>query len=468
MEASCNDDCVSKLSWSLRDAVTHSQALFRRLEDQTRTIESLRRANDELRREIKQLKSATPDITAQLDHFFQQDATKQAKIESLEADLRAAKRGDQSRALLANGTTSDRGGTPLSLADNCTSATASLTKPLPPSTRPARDAASVSTSASKRRRVELDDRPLGTLTDHTLNAKQPWKDASRDKSSHGAQAILAVTEDGQDHNRSDENETPDPDPWETRRSGLHSRLDTLLSETRPPYRPLSRTHAPAGPVDPRPAEQKPPSGNTCAGASPSALRPDRSSNLRFLHPGRECGGIARKNQAPLRGRPLGQLNLSHFRLNPKYTGYGTEEHTHGAGCKRPECCGNTMRAIAMSLAPDSHIAEDDLLLDFLGPGSEQKVATLTSLARENLLHEARVKRAAREYGKRHKTSSGRERAASPAGFWTTEISNSNEQLKICEDARQWERLEVEKRYHDAQTGQGKWVFADEAAAAVVT
>ncbi|RMZ77948.1 hypothetical protein DV738_g4174, partial [Chaetothyriales sp. CBS 135597] len=464
METSCNDNYVSKLSETLRDAVSHSQALFTQLEDQTRTIESLRRVNDELRREIEQLKNATPDITAQLDHFFQQDAAKQAKIESLEANLRLAERErDQARALLANATSADdRGGVPQSLPGKNTSTSVSLENPLLPSTKPARDGTSVSAPVSKRRRVEADDRLFGVLTDNALNTRRPWKDRARDKSSPGAQAIVAVTEDGQDHNCSDENETPDPDPSEIRRgSGLHSRLDTLLSAARPSHPPLSRTHAPAKALDPRPPEQKPPSGSHSTRATGSVLKPDRSSNLRFLHPGRDRS-TARKNQHPLRGRPLNQLNLSHFRLNPRYTGYGTEKHTHGTGCNRSECCGNTMRAIAMSLAPDSHIAEDDLLLDFLGPGSEQKVATLTAVARENLLHEARVKRAAREYGRLHKTS--RERAPSPAGFWTTDMPSPNEKPKICEDARQWERLEVENRYHEAQTGQGKWVFADEAAA----
>ncbi|RMZ89998.1 hypothetical protein DV736_g2780, partial [Chaetothyriales sp. CBS 134916] len=473
MEVRSNDGSVNKLGETLLDAVTHSRALFSLLEDQTRTIESLRRENDKLRWEIEQWKNATPDVTAQLDRLFQQNAAKQAEIESLKADLRAAKReGDRASASLKDSllpTLSDSSDAiddaPCSLPDDHASAAVSLNS-FPLSTKRASDAASVSSPAPKRRRNDADDGALGTLSDRTLNVTLAWHGLKdRDRSSHGAEAILAVTEDGQDHNRHEENQNSNPVTSENTRPGLHLRLNTLLSTTPPTHDPLSRINPAARPLDPRPTLQKTPSFNKITSDHASVLKPDRPSNLRFLHPARRRE-IATKDKYPLRRRPLDQLNLSHFKLNPEYTGYGVEEHAHGKkaskclpGCRSPRCCGSAMRAIAMSFAPDNHIADDDLLLDFLGPRSEQRVATLTSLARENLLHEARIKRAANEYGKLHRNS--RDRAASPTGFWGTGMHGSEEEQKICEEARRWERSEVKRRYHEAQNWQGKWVFADE-------
>ncbi|RMZ78258.1 hypothetical protein DV737_g3967, partial [Chaetothyriales sp. CBS 132003] len=138
MEGSSNDDSANKLKETLLDAVTHSRALFNLLEDQKCTIESLRRENDKLRYEIDQWKNATPDVTAQLDHLFQQNAAKQAKIESLKADLRAAK-GEGARASASSKgplspapavSSDDVDGAPFLLPDNHTSTATLRLSPL--------------------------------------------------------------------------------------------------------------------------------------------------------------------------------------------------------------------------------------------------------------------------------------------------------------------------------------------------
>lgn len=112
-----------------------------------------------------------------------------------------------------------------------------------------------------------------------------------------------------------------------------------------------------------------------------------------------------------------------------------------------------------TLGPDLQISDDDLLLEFLGPGSEQRIRTMTKLARENLIHDARVQRIANKYGKTHRNQ--HERAQSPVGFWDTGMPSTQEELRNREEARKREKQEVEKRYLEACKEGGKWIFADE-------
>ena len=118
-----------------------------------------------------------------------------------------------------------------------------------------------------------------------------------------------------------------------------------------------------------------------------------------------------------------------------------------------------MEALAATLGPDAKVSDDDLLIYLLGPGSEDKIRTLTTVARENLLHEARAKRVADAYGKMHRNL--HQRAQSPNGFWNVDMPASQEERTNREEARRRERQEVEKRYREASKEGGKWLFADE-------
>ena len=118
-----------------------------------------------------------------------------------------------------------------------------------------------------------------------------------------------------------------------------------------------------------------------------------------------------------------------------------------------------MEALAATLGPDVMLSDDDLLMYLLGPGSEDKIRTLTRVARENLLHEAQAKRVADTYGKMHRNL--HQRAQSPTGFWNADMPGTQEEEKNREEAKQRERKEVEKRCREAFKQGGKWVFADE-------
>jgi hypothetical protein len=194
----------------------------------------------------------------------------------------------------------------------------------------------------------------------------------------------------------------------------------------------------------------------------------------------------REDEEPFRSRPLHQLDFNHFKINPNandgvdyaYTDVirNRDQRKCLPGCTRHECCGSKFRALAGTLPTltdkgkvflgsgpsgddSSQQSDNDILMNFLGPGSEEKVRTLTSIARENLLLEAKTKIAADRYGKMHRYT--HERAKSPPGFWRTEMPGTQEEAVDRLDAKKREREEVERRHREACKEGGSWMFADE-------
>jgi hypothetical protein len=147
-----------------------------------------------------------------------------------------------------------------------------------------------------------------------------------------------------------------------------------------------------------------------------------------------------EDEEPFRSRPVHRLDLDHFKINPQpnagvdyaYTDVirNRDQRKCLPGCTRPECCGSKFRTLAGTLPKlttngkqflgsdpsdeaSSQQADTDILSSFLGPGSAEKIRTLTPLARENLLLEAKTKIAADKYGKMHRHAY--ERPKSPPG-----------------------------------------------------
>ena len=480
MEPGTDDASINKLNGLLLDAMNQSRALFNKLEDQTTTIDQLRRENKQLRQDLETLRTAqassegNDDASAQLDHLFHQDALKQAEIERLKNELKATRK-DRSRqraksSHLASPAASSDGieYVPSSHAPHASTHAAGI---LPSSTsKHAWDETprAALSPAQKRLRTETCAGPLQVLPDSEVNIDQRRQERKgRDRSTRGAEAIPTVTEDGEDHSREENEEPVIQATAEKKQSGVHRRLDALLSATSPANSALVKPeYRPVKSASPRTPVRKVPSFTKSSSDVASTSKAERLSGMRFLRPARHRE-FAPEDEEPLRSRPLQRLDLSHFKLNPAYLGgndfdgsvRNKEQKKCLLGCTRQECCGNHMRALASTLGPDFKMSEDDLLLDFLGPGSEKKITTLTSVARDNLLHEARVKKIANEYGKMHRNA--RDRAASPSGFWNTDMPSSQEERKHREEARQWERAEVERRHQEACKHEGKWIFADE-------
>ena len=242
----------------------------------------------------------------------------------------------------------------------------------------------------------------------------------------GAEAIAFVAEDGDDHTvdgRSDVSKNS-----ANTNSSPNRRLQSLLKGPAPTIAALPRpNHAKKTPISKRTPE----------------------------------------DDEPLRSRPVHRLNLSHFKVNPKYTSgldfvfhdvvRGKEERKCLPSCTK-ECCSRIFRALAETLPPERDLSEDALLLEFLGPGSEQRILGLTPLARTNLVHEARGKRLSNMFGRMHRTNF--ERPSTPPDFWTVDMPSTQEHVESREQARQAEREEVENRYQDVMN-RGRWLFADE-------
>jgi hypothetical protein len=229
-------------------------------------------------------------------------------------------------------------------------------------------------------------------------------------------------------------------------------------------------------------EKKPPSTPLDSRKTPKAQHESHRSSL----PRKRRSQDGPEDEEPFRSRPLHRLELGHFKVNPKanagfdyaYTDVirSRDQRKCLPGCTRPECCGSKFRALAGTLPklaanetrflePDpsedagSQQSDNNLLFNFLGPGSEERIQTLTSVARENLLLEAKTKIAADRYGKMHRHA--HERPNSPPGFWRTEMPDTQEEIANRLDAKKREREEVERRYREALKEEGRWMFADE-------
>ncbi|KIW79232.1 hypothetical protein Z517_05844 [Fonsecaea pedrosoi CBS 271.37] len=386
-------------------ALTQSEALQRQLDSSDRTIDRLKDENERLKREIEELRQAQagkqnegPEIVAQLDQLFRKDAEKQAEIDSLKNQLRKEKRRSQNLHL-SSPIVSGEEQTPKS-------------------------------SGRKRQRVHSVEK-VEPLQEIELNVPSAGRSVQGQKptglSERDAEAISSLAEDGIDHNRED---TENPSEKKAHpKTSPRQRLQALLTAPTPPT-----------PVPPH---------------SHSARKPPVTSKVS-------------ETKEPLRSRPVLRLDLSDFKVNPKYTGgldYAFQEVVRNKearkclpNCTRPECCGANFRVLAETLPPDPNISEDDLLRDFLGSGSGDKIRSLTPLARANLVHEARANLLAKEYGRMHRANFAP--PSTPPGFWDVDIPSTQEQQEIQEQARQRQRDEVEKRYQEALKG-GRWVFADE-------
>ncbi|KAB8256366.1 peroxisomal membrane protein-domain-containing protein [Aspergillus pseudonomiae] len=139
-----------------------------------------------------------------------------------------------------------------------------------------------------------------------------------------------------------------------------------------------------------------------------------------------------------RSLPLHRLELSHFRINPDYNeGLGfafdtvirkKKERKCIRGCTRPDCCGDKFLAMArlagLRTDPTVSCQEDDqkILEDYLGE-DKYLLDELGEMDRQRLLDEAKARLIADCFGK-HRNH--HQRAATPPGFWRTDMPDTQE------------------------------------------
>ncbi len=188
-------------------------------------------------------------------------------------------------------------------------------------------------------------------------------------------------------------------------------------------------------------------------------------------------------KGPIRFRPLGTLDLKHFKLNPaQNSGYNyayrevirkRKERKCLPGCTRPDCCGDTIRkmlAIGGALPsnytnlfssspedPGTDGAEDHRLLkEYMGDNYRQWRKMRESEKKEEWMR-AQEWNFGKAFG-RHKDNG---RQATPPGFWRVEMASTQEMAKDEEEAERMERERVEGMWREAMRKDGAYLFADE-------
>ncbi len=483
MSSAVDEHPAVNITTTLIDALSQSQTLVRQLEESSKTVDQLRRENEQLRRELEKWQSAhlvqhdSNGTSDQLDQSFRKEAAKQAEIDELRKQLYALQKKERKWR-----TQNPQLPSPIASSDEPESIPASsplrstlfiaLQKAPQRASSPLVSIATQHGPSPPRKRARaasFGEEPFEELA----NSREPERKTrlkEKERASRGAEAIPIVAEDGENYNAESGGKPKEHNPSEKRDIAAFKRLDALMttpslrsSMLARPEQSSSRSVSPVAKPGITASLRK-----SCSDLARNAAMPPERPKSRFLPP-RRRPARGPEDDEPLRSRPLSRLNLSHFRLNPNINNgydYAYDETVRNKaerkclpGCIRPECCGGQMEALAATLGPDAKLSDDDLLIYLLGPGSEDKIRTLTSLARENLLHEARAKRVADAYGKMHRNL--HQRAQSPSGFWNVDMPGSQEERKLREVAKRTERAEIQKRYREAGKEGGKWLFADE-------
>lgn len=446
-------------------------------EDLTRSLEQLRRENDTLRLQVDRLRETSnistqaehdtvveklklenqalksqlasmrqaPEVSSQVSHLFKQNAEKQAEIDSLKSKLRALQSQKRKWRLLNPDFSS-----PAVSSDDADHPSRSL-HPSSPTTigHPQQLNTEQGVCARKRPRTQRPNSksPLCEISANLLEGGRDTQVQPKLKTGKpnlkGSDAIDTVAEDGENHN------LPSGPPMESIVSpkpnvSAHNRLQNLLTAPPPSLQLLTRANT--------------------ATSNGSARQPTQ-----FL-PAKPVISSGPEDAEPFRSRPLNRQSLSHFKLNLQYydgLDYAFNETVRNQearkclpGCTKPACCGDKFKTIAATLPLGAmEVSNDELLLEFLGPGSETKIQSLTPMARTNLIHEARAKKIANAFGKMHRNAS--DRPKTPPDFWGVDVLGSQEERKSHEQGRLLEREEVEKRYQEAMKENGRWLFADE-------
>jgi hypothetical protein len=176
-----------------------------------------------------------------------------------------------------------------------------------------------------------------------------------------------------------------------------------------------------------------------------------------------------RNQGRLRSRPVTELTLQDFKVNPVYNqgyshAFSETVRKRGdrmclPGCTNPQCCGSTFRTLAEAQGSLPFSQEEALLEDYLGDAYDNMNMTqMSSEERQELVLQARTKKMAKETGKHREAW---ERRRTPPGFWRVDFPTTQEQQEDRERSKEQEKKAVQERWLEAQRKGGKWIFRDE-------
>lgn len=384
----------------LAEALSKSQDLVKQLEDQTEII----------------------------DRLFRENSAKDAEITSLKKSLRASQAKERKWRLEKLHLSSP-------VMSNDVEPPAHVLRSSTPGLTPSRYASPKSSPQvqvhlsppRKRQRIEARERtPL-----HEVQTNTKSLPSAKDRLQKAIEAIPSLAEDG-DWDR--ESRTTSTKEQAGDRQGAHARLGILLDAPPPQNNVLGRR---PNSMSPKARNDRVPSfGRSSSDTGSSEQQPVRR-RPRFLPP----KPVQRKDDTPLRSRPIGSLNLSDFVLRAEFL----EEW------EKPRARGT------VTLGQD-RISEEQLLLDYLGPGAKEKLANMTARARENLLHDARLKKMVSNISEAKKAS---EETVTAPGFWSIDFLPSQEEERHRLETEDKLREEVRSRQREAVRADGRWRFRDE-------
>lgn len=218
----------------------------------------------------------------------------------------------------------------------------------------------------------------------------------------------------------------------------------------------------------------PPDGTGAVGSPATGMLARQTTNpLTKSFLAAKAGGTGKKASA-LRRRPVDQLKMDDFKINPALNDGETfaysevvrsrTDRANLAGCTDPQCCGKVFRGMAISeldAAGPTHIKRPESLVlmeQYLGDKAFQ-LAQMNYAEIKKLWIEARAKELADKFGKhRHRYH----RRASPPGFWDTDFPTTQDEMQYRVEAEKVERITVEERYREATRPEGgRWLFRDE-------
>lgn len=209
-----------------------------------------------------------------------------------------------------------------------------------------------------------------------------------------------------------------------------------------------------------------------------ALKPVNTPNYRSPFAQPSSKKPTKSREPPLRSRPLSQLALNDFKINPNHNqGYDyafkevirkQDQRKCLPGCTRLDCCGAIFRKMAETMdnhffhtsrlmGPSQEFDEQAMMEDYLGDQAYRLKSMSPERKAETLL-QAKTKVMADHYG-RHREVYARE--PSPVGYWDVDMPNSQEAAENGRLAEIRTRQKVEERYNEAVKQDGLWKFRDE-------
>jgi hypothetical protein len=175
----------------------------------------------------------------------------------------------------------------------------------------------------------------------------------------------------------------------------------------------------------------------------------------------------------LRQRPVSELRMEDFKINPKLNNGYTHAYDEVVrdkasraelpGCIDPNCCGKQFRAMAQSELNNGGLAilarKDDveLLERYLGDEAYRLIG-MSLEDKRKLWLDAKTRDLANKYGRhRHRFA----RRPSPPGYWDPDFPSTQEVQANKAEALKIERGIIEERWREATRGGGRWLFRDE-------